>query len=171
VTQQLDSSDQVSFQEAGIPAVQLFSGVNPDYHSPSDTADKIDTEGLVKIAKVTTEAIAYLVSKEATLTSNEQPSNSKKGTVKTQRKVSLGSIPDFTYTGKGYRLAGVTPDSPATACGLQKEDVIVKIKDKTIVGLKDVSNILKSMKPGDSAIIIYQRNNKERSCKASFVER
>ncbi len=171
VTQQLDSSDQVSFQEVGIPAVQLFSGVNPDYHRPSDTADKIDTEGLVKIAKVTTEAISYLASKEATLTSSTQPSNSKKGTVKSQRKVSLGSIPDFTYTGKGYRLSGVTPESPAAVCGLQKDDVIVKIKDKTIVGLKDVSNILKSMRPGDSARIVYQRNSKERSCKAFLVEK
>ena len=42
VSQELDSSDQKSFQQAGVPAVQLFSGPTPDYHRPTDTADKID---------------------------------------------------------------------------------------------------------------------------------
>ena len=52
VSQDLDSSDQVSFEAAGVPAVQLFSGPHADYHRPSDTPDKIDPEGLEKVASV-----------------------------------------------------------------------------------------------------------------------
>ncbi len=118
VTQPLDSSDQVSFHEAGIPAVQLFSGVNPGYHRPSDTQDKIDAEGLVKVAKVTKEAIDYLSAKEAALNSSLQAGDTNTTVPKTQRKVSLESIPDFTYSGEGCRLSGVTPESPAAACGM-----------------------------------------------------
>jgi hypothetical protein len=39
--QQLDASDQVAFIEAGVPGVQFFAGSSPDYHKPSDTADKV----------------------------------------------------------------------------------------------------------------------------------
>jgi Zn-dependent M28 family amino/carboxypeptidase len=60
VSEELDSSDQKSFQKAGVPAVQLFTGPHPDYHRPTDTFDKIDPEGLVKIASVTKEVIEYL---------------------------------------------------------------------------------------------------------------
>ena len=37
ITEELDSSDQKSFQEAGVPAVQLFTGPHEDYHRPTDT--------------------------------------------------------------------------------------------------------------------------------------
>ncbi|MEQ8953248.1 MAG: M20/M25/M40 family metallo-hydrolase, partial [Gammaproteobacteria bacterium] len=36
------ASDHVSFLNAGVPAIHLFSGTHGDYHRPSDTADKLD---------------------------------------------------------------------------------------------------------------------------------
>jgi hypothetical protein len=68
VAEPLDASDQTSFIAAGIPAVQLFSGAHPDYHRPTDTADKIDAAGLVQVASVAQEAIDYLTGPEARLT-------------------------------------------------------------------------------------------------------
>ena len=68
VSKELDSSDQVSFDVAGVPAVQLFTGPHADYHRPSDTVDKIDAEGLVKVASVANEAIEYLAGREGGLT-------------------------------------------------------------------------------------------------------
>ena len=41
------------------------------------------------------------------------------------RRVSLGTIPDFTYTEGGYRLSGVRPGSPADNAGLQEGDIII----------------------------------------------
>ncbi len=60
VSEDLDSSDQKSFQGAGAPAVQFFSGPHSDYHRPMDTADKIDAASLVKVASVTREVADYL---------------------------------------------------------------------------------------------------------------
>jgi hypothetical protein len=171
ITQPLDSSDQISFHEAGIPAVQLFSGANLDYHKPSDNAGNIDEKGLVKIATVVKEAIAYFASKDAMLTSNLQPGHSDKKAIKKQRKVSLGSIPDFTYSGEGYRLSGVTPESPAAHCGLKKGDVIVKISGTQIRGLNDVSDILKSMHVGDKMNLVYQRDSVRMDCETFLKAR
>jgi len=48
VSTELDSSDQISFEAAGVPAVQFFTGPHADYHRPTDTPDKIDAEDLKK---------------------------------------------------------------------------------------------------------------------------
>ena len=49
-SQPLDASDQGACLERGVPAVQLTSGPNPDYHRPSDTADRLDAAGLTRVA-------------------------------------------------------------------------------------------------------------------------
>ncbi len=161
VSENLDTSDQISFHEAGIPAVQLFSGANQDYHRPTDTADKIDPAGLVKIATVSRQVIEYLAVREDPLTHHLSPAQSpqpvKSGKL---RKVSLGSIPDFSYQGDGYRLSGVTAQSPAELAGLQKGDIIINLNGSEIHGLRDISTTLKSMRAGQSVSIIYKRKSK-----------
>ncbi|MEA2079176.1 MAG: M20/M25/M40 family metallo-hydrolase, partial [Pseudomonadota bacterium] len=67
VADDFGSSDQTSFIEAGVPAVQLFSGVHPDYHRPGDSADKIDLPGLVKTARVLKETVDYLAERPEAL--------------------------------------------------------------------------------------------------------
>ncbi|HKZ56724.1 MAG TPA: M20/M25/M40 family metallo-hydrolase, partial [Thermodesulfovibrionales bacterium] len=100
VSERLDSSDNISFEEAGVPAVQLFSGPHLDYHRPTDTADKIDPDGLLKVASVTKEVVEYLASREEPLTATIK-SVEKSEDTKKERKVSLGIIPDFSYSGEG----------------------------------------------------------------------
>jgi hypothetical protein len=157
VAEELDSSDQVSFHEAGIPAVQLFSGVNPDYHRPTDTAEKIDAEGMVKVATVTNEAVEYLAGREEPMTVTLPAGKSSMPKSGKQRKVTLGTIPDFSYQGDGYRLHGVTPGSPAMAAGLIQGDVIIQLNDTAVSGLRDLSNILKTLQPGEIVTIHYRR--------------
>ncbi len=160
VSEELDSSDQKSFQEAGVPAVQLFSGPHLDYHRPTDTAGKIDPAGLVKVASVTKEVVEYLANRELSLTSTLKAGAETQAGPKTERKVSLGAIPDFAYNGKGVRLSGVVEGSPAAAAGLKEGDVIVKMNAAPITGLKDFSDFLKTLKPGDKVSITFTRDGK-----------
>ena len=64
----LESSDQKSFIDRGVPAVQIFTDPHADYHRPGDTADKIDGPGLVKVATFVKEGIVYLGEREQPLT-------------------------------------------------------------------------------------------------------
>jgi hypothetical protein len=171
VSEELDSSDQKSFQEAGVPAVQLFSGPNLDYHRPTDTADKIDPVGLVKVASVTKEVIEYLSSREGPLSSTLKPGASTQKTHTTERKVSLGTIPDFAYSGKGFRISGVAAGSPAEAAGLKEGDVITRIDSTPISGLRDFSDFLKTLKPGDRILITFTRTGTEMTVKAVVTGR
>ena len=159
VQENLDSSDHNSFHEAGIPAIQLFSGPNSDYHRPSDTMDKIDGEGLVKIAAILKESVEYLAGRKEPLTSTLPDSKQQNDkSPKTNRKVSLGTVPDFSYQGQGYRLDGTVDGSPARNAGLQKGDIILKIENQDVNGLRDLSRILKSLQPGQKISITYQRS-------------
>jgi aminopeptidase N len=171
VTKRLDSSDNISFEDVGIPAVQLFSGPHLDYHRPTDTADKIDPYGLLKVASVAKEVIKYLASREEPLTATVKTEEKTDITPKKERKISLGTIPDFAYRGEGYRISGIVPRSPAEACGLKEGDVIIRINSNAVNGLKDLSNILKSLTPGSHISITFLRGEKEMTVEAEVVER
>ncbi len=163
VTQELDASDQRSFIEAGVPGVQLFSGANEDYHKPSDTPDKIDGAGMVKIAMFAREGILYLADRIEPLTF--QGETTKKGDNSQmkpgERKVSTGSVPDFAYSGEGVRIADFTTGSPAEKSGLQKGDIIIQLGHYKVTNLRDYSDALKNFNPGDSVELTYIRDGKE----------
>jgi hypothetical protein len=48
----LRRSDQWSFLQKGIPSLFFFAGLHPDYHTPRDTADKINYAKLEKAARL-----------------------------------------------------------------------------------------------------------------------
>jgi len=171
VTQELDASDQVSFIEAGIPAVQFFSGANEDYHKPTDTPDKIDASGLVKVATFAREGILYLADRLEPLTFQGQTSgDTKKTEIPTVgRKVSTGSVPDFAFSGEGVRIADLSPDSPAEKGGLQKGDVIIQLNNYKVKNLKEYSDALKNFTPGDVVEVIYLRDGVESKTKIELV--
>jgi len=166
VSTELDSSDQISFEAAGVPAVQFFTGPHADYHRPTDTPDKIDAEGLEKVAAVVREVIEYLAGREESLTGTLKPGEQTDVSSKRERKVSLGAIPDFAYSGRGCRISGVMPDSPAEYCGLKDGDVIVRINSDAVNSLKEFSDALKTLTAGSKITITFLRNNEEMTVEA-----
>jgi aminopeptidase N len=172
VSQDLDASDQVSFIEAGIPAIQLFSGPTHDYHRPSDTADKIDVAGLVKIATFAREALVYLAERKDPMTFTGKKSEAleeEKG--QRTRKVGTGIMPDFAFQGLGVRAAEVAADSPAAAAGLQKGDVIIRLGEAAVSDLKSYSDALKTYNPADTTTITFIHEGKEVTSKITLQAR
>jgi aminopeptidase N len=174
IQQELDSSDQVSFIKAGIPGIQLFSGAHLDYHKPTDTVDKIDAAGLIKVAAVTREAVVYLSERKEPLTVTIKGITSKPtkpGAPKTGRRARTGFMPDFSFTGKGVKIGLVSPGSPAEKAGLKKGDVIIKLGDVIVNDLKEYSKTLKTFKPGDTVTIVYTREGKEYAASITLAAR
>lgn len=156
VKEELNSSDQKSFEEAGIPAIQLFSGPHEDYHRMTDTMDKIDIEGMIKIGQFTKELIQRLERLQG-LSFTGDVKKSFAPSQKQERRVSIGTIPDFTYKGTGYRIGGVIKGSPAEEAGLREGDIIIEIDSKPVKGLKEFSDYLKTLKPGQRIILRINR--------------
>jgi len=169
VNEELDASDHKSFHTLGVPAVQLFSGPHLDYHRPSDTVDKVDAEGLLKVAAVTKEIVAYLAGRDAHLTATLAPGKKVVTTHQRTRRVSLGTIPDFAYNGDGSRISDVVPGSPAELSGLKKGDVIVRLDSHAVDNLKDLSDILKTLNPGETISITFRREGEEKTVRTKVV--
>ncbi len=147
------ASDQRSFIEVGVPGIQLFSGAHPDIHRPADTLDKIDIEGLVRVATVAREAIVYLAGRSEPLTSQLSATSgpSPGASSPASRRVRLGTIPDFAHAGPGYRIGDIVPDSPAAAAGLQPGDVITQVDTTPIDNARTFSRVLRALQPGDTS--------------------
>lgn len=174
VANDFGSSDQKSFLEAGVPAVQFFSGPNLDYHRPTDTIDKIDPAGLVKVAAVLKEAVEYLSTRPDPLTSmltHGDTEQKKEDLPEKRREVSLGIIPDFSYTGKGVRLIGVSPGSSAGQAGLALGDLIIRFNETAVQDLRALNDLLRNLQPGDSISITFLREGKELTVEAKVGAR
>ncbi len=170
ITQELDASDQRSFIESGIPGVQFFSGANSDYHRPSDTPDKIDISGLVKVAALGQEALVYLGDRIEPLAFQAQSAvPSTKPQAAGERKVLTGSIPDFAFAGQGVKIADIGPDSPAAKAGLQKGDIVIKLGKSKTNNLREYSDALKNFKPGDVVEVVFQRDGKEHKTRIELI--
>jgi len=138
------SSDQQSFIEKGIPAVQLFTGAHLDYHRPTDTADRIDLDGLVKVATVAREALEYLAQRPTPLTATIANVAAPAAASTAPRKVSFGLVPDYAYQGEGVKAESVVPDSPAARAGVRAGDVLLSLDGKPVNGLAAFADALKA---------------------------
>jgi hypothetical protein len=168
VAEAAGGSDQMSFIEKGIPGVQIFTQAHTDYHTPTDTVEKIDGPGLVKIATFVKEAVSYLVEREEPLTITiavaDEPSSGAPVAPQRNsggRKVRFGTIPEFSFAGPGVQVAGVVPDSPAAKAGLLESDVITQFNGEPVADLQQYSDVLKSLEPGQQVSVILLREGKE----------
>src|SRR5256885_15313574 len=75
-------------------------------------------------------------------------------------RVTLGVVPDYSSFGQGggVRISGASPGSPAALAGLREGDVIVKVGQKTIDTLYDLSDVLAKAKPGQKVIVRVLRD-------------
>ncbi|MCW5570927.1 MAG: M28 family peptidase [Steroidobacteraceae bacterium] len=169
------SSDQQAFIERGIPGVQIFSGANLDYHKSTDTADKIDGAGLVKVATVAKEAIDYLAARaeplHATIEGAAPPAPGETPRAPTERKVSFGVVPDFGYTGRGVRADSIVPGSPAAKADLQAGDILLSLRGMPVDTLQAFSDVLKSLKPDDLVKVEYRRGDAVETVEVELVAR
>src|SRR5439155_18881216 len=69
----------------------------------------------------------------------------------------------------GNRLDSVTPGMPAAAAGLKPGDVLVRIDHVVIDGRLKVGAALEEKKPGDAVTVVYRRDGKEHTAKATLA--
>ena len=177
------SSDQQSFIDRGIPGVQLFTGAHLDYHRTTDTADKIDVAGLVKVAMVAREAIDYLAQRPTPLTvtiaapggtsaeAAAAAGNAPGRPNGNSRRVSFGLVPDYATQGTGVRAESVVPDSPAARAGIVAGDVLLALDGVAINDLGAFSEALKKYKPGDKVAAKVRHGDAESTRTVELTER
>ena len=112
-------SDHSPFYAAKKPVLFVFTGAHADYHKPSDTADKIDADGIVRVVAVSRAGRRGrgLDAPERIAFSEVEGRDARRQRLRSFR-VWVGGIPDFSEEGAGVKLSGVTAGSPAEKAGL-----------------------------------------------------
>jgi|WetSurMetagenome_2_1015567.scaffolds.fasta_scaffold12201_2 aminopeptidase YwaD len=155
-------SDHSSFYGKNIPVLFYFTGAHLDYHTPSDSYDKINYAGMVKISALIFNVAQELSSSDTRLIFKE--SGPKVETVRYGRKkgVTLGIMPDFAGAVKnGLRADFVTPGKPAALGGMKKGDIITAINGKVVNNIQDYMFRMGQLKHGQTISVEVLRNNKK----------
>lgn len=149
-------SDHTSFYRKDIPVLFFFTGQHRDYHRPSDDADKINYEGELSVIKYIDKIISDLnkeTQKLAFLKTRESQ------TSVSSFKVTLGIMPDYTFSGIGLRADGVTDGRPAAKAGIKPGDVIIQLGDNNINSMDTYMQALNKFNKGDKTRVKFKRGN------------
>jgi len=155
-------SDHSSFYKKHVPVLALFTGAHSDYHKPSDTADKIDADGLWMVSLFARDLVDSLA-RWPRPTFQQAKADSGVGRIAGGGGYGayLGTIPDYMQTEGGVKLTDVRAGSPADSAGLRGGDVIVKFDGVRVDNIYDYTFALRSRKPGQRVRITVQRDGKD----------
>jgi hypothetical protein len=152
------ASDHTSFVTKRIPVLFFFSGLHSDYHKPSDTWDKIDSQSAARLVDVVGKTAVELASASdrpafVTVVEDKPLAGSGGG-----YGPYFGSIPDFGQTENGVKFSDVKPGSPAAKAGFKAGDVLIQFGDKPIKNLYDFTDALRRSKVGDVVEVTVLRD-------------
>jgi hypothetical protein len=148
-------SDHSSFYGKQIPVLFLFTGTHTDYHKPSDTAEKINFEGLTKITGYVS-SIAKSIDANPTRPTYKVAQTAPTGGRMTFN-VSLGTIPSYGDGNDGLTIDGAREGSPADKAGLKAGDKIIKLAGKDVRNISDYMFALGVMKAGEEYEVVVKR--------------
>jgi aminopeptidase YwaD len=155
-------SDQSSFYFKNIPVLFYFTGAHLDYHTPADTWDKINYNGMVSLSHEMFSVAEELANSSDKLQFKEagpkvEPVRYRKG-----KGVSLGIMPDFAGVVKnGLRADAITPGKPAALGGMKKGDIITAINSKSVNNIQDYMARMSQLKHGQTISVEVLRNGKK----------
>lgn len=163
-------SDHSSFYGQDRPVLFFFTGLHSDYHRPTDTWDKINYAGEVRIIDFVSTVISSIASMK-TLPDFVKVKQSADASRPMKFSVTLGVIPDYSDNPKGLKITGVRENSAAAKAGIQADDIIIKLGETTIKNIYDYTYALSKFKAGDEAMITVlrgPREDKEMTVKVRF---
>ena len=158
-------SDHTSFYRKDIPVLFFFTGLHSDYHRPSDDIEKINYKGTMHIVNY-----IYSLIKESASYGKLAFSKTREQQTSTSARfsVSLGIMPDYSFTGNGVRVDGVSDGRPAKSVGLMAGDVLIKLGSSSISSVESYMQVLSKYKKGDSAELTILRGKEEKKFNITF---
>lgn len=155
-------SDHSSFYGKNIPVLFYFTGAHMDYHTPTDTWEKINYKGMVEISGLIFKVAKELACENSRLQFKEAGPKVEVNRYPRRRGVTLGIMPDFAGLVKnGLRADFVSPGKPAALGGMKKGDIITAINGKTVNNIQDYMFRMGQLKHGQTISVEVTRDGKK----------
>jgi Zn-dependent M28 family amino/carboxypeptidase len=164
-------SDHSSFYARQIPVLFFWTGTHEDYHKPTDTAERINYEGLLRVTEFVRDLFRAVDERDARPTYTQAKSAAPAGRAAGGFRVYLGTIPSYAEGGEGLKLDGVREDSPAAKAGLKAGDVIVKLAGSDVKNVYDYTQVLGQLKAGEEYEVEVMREGQRLKLKLTPAAR
>jgi hypothetical protein len=158
----MDRSDLASFYRKGVPCIFFWTGFHDDYHRPTDTADKINIPGMMKVVSLTERVLAHLATEPKRY--QHIVMVPKKGAPKSgPAGPRLGIGPNYNddANNKGVLIEFVTKDGPAAKGGVKEGDRIIAIAGKATPNLNAYMSVMSQQKADSPLEVTVSRGEKE----------
>ena len=150
-------SDHTSFYRKDIPVLFFFTGSHKDYHKPTDDADKINYYGELAVIHYIQNIIAQTDKIDKLVFTKTREAAAGKNTF----KVSLGIMPDYTFSETGVRVDGVSDNRPAQKAGIKTGDVLLQLGDHKFTDVQSYMDALNKFNKGESTKVRLKRGTEE----------
>lgn len=164
-------SDHMTFSQAKIPTFFFFTGIHGEYHRPTDTAERINYPGMVKLAAFGRAVSLDLANAETVPAFDPETAKLPMRGDGGPMRIAFGTIPDYADNPKGFRINGVSKGSTAEAIGLQAGDILIQFGDKPVKSIYDFMAVLGARKPGDKAEVQWLRGDQTMKAEATLKGR
>jgi aminopeptidase YwaD len=155
-------SDHSAFYSKNIPVIYFTTGAHDDYHTPKDTWDKINYNGMVNIADLIFKMTSGLANETAKLRFKEAGPKEDPNRPPRRKGITLGIMPDVTGSIKnGLKVEAVTPGKPGAIGGMKKGDIIVAVEGKPVNNIGDYMFRMSQLKRGQRISVEVLRNEKK----------
>jgi hypothetical protein len=161
----LGPSDQMSFYARKVPVFFLFTDDHPDYHRPSDTADKINVPGMRRVVELTEELAVHLAAVP------ERPEYVKVAGPSMSPGMTgprLGIRPDYGDSDEGVLVGGVSEGQPAAKAGLKEGDRITQIAGQPVKNLEGYMALMRGHKVGETIDVTVLRGSETKVFKVKL---
>jgi S1-C subfamily serine protease len=135
----------------------FFTGSHKDYHKPTDDADKINYEGELAVIHYIQNIIAQTDKMDKLAFTKTREAAAGKNTF----KVSLGIMPDYTYSEAGVRVDGVSDNRPAQKAGIKTGDILLQLGDHKFTDVQSYMEALNKFNKGESTQVKLRRGKEE----------
>jgi len=143
----------------GVPILSAFTGNHSEYHTPRDTPEKLNYEGISQIGRLMSLVCRQLITMDQPprYAAQERP---KDGERRANLRAWLGSVPDYAQSDvEGVLLSGVAKNGPAEKAGVRGGDIIVKLAGRDVKNIYDYTFAIEALKSGQETEISVRRGD------------
>lgn len=159
-------SDHASFYQMDIPVFHFFTGLHNDYHRPSDDVEKVNYEGMARIATMVTAAVKEIAvspdrPKYVKVTGFADVGRGRGRPQRNRARAVIGVELDLDFAGTGAAIAKVPESGPASEAGMKDGDIVIEIGGETIFNVRDLRRSMAGKQPGETVQVKVKRGEEE----------